>query len=102
VSDGSLRNYFGSTTALTTQAVWTPAAGKKARLLWASISLDTTDLAYITDGGVTKFGVRIQGGTTLIVPLPDGGYLSAALNNVIGVQTVAANGVHVTYMGTEE
>jgi len=109
-------------TAAGSSAVWTPASGKKFRLLAfevnigddATIGVAGVETIRLLDSATRIWGVQTQLGTTAlttdvteqhIVTLPPNGYLSAAANNVLNVSlgTVLATGVvSVNAWGLEE
>jgi hypothetical protein len=94
-------------TTATTTAVWTPASGKRFRLLSAIISTDTAMRVYLQDAtGQIIASFRLAANATVTIGqgngLPLNGYLSSAANNVLNVVTGAAGNVDVTVAGTEE
>lgn len=115
----------GVASALGNTTIWTPAAGKKFRLMAYSIELtgDATlaaaglDEITLTDSGVAigqGVSARIPAASAGVlgnVPLSGGmrqlgnGYLSAAANNVLQVNlsvALSAGEVRVNAIGTEE
>lgn len=99
----------GSTT------VWTPAAGKRVRILAVAVHIlnGSTSAAGIDvslqDGGANIWYLCKVGATNIdrynYTLLPLGGYLSAAADNLIRVNLSAAftvSGMYVTIWGYEE
>ncbi len=96
-----------SATVITNETtVWTPASGKKFRLLgW-----------YLAQGvatGAITLRDNTGGSTIVIIPqhtvgvgidfrLPGNGYLSAAANNVLTAQGVSTETITGFFFGTEE
>lgn len=83
------------------QALWTPAAGKKFRILGFSYFLGdyaTTaagSLITMKDGSTILFylaqiNTTVQGVISQFVALPNNGYLSSAANNVLNINLSAA------------
>jgi hypothetical protein len=107
-------------TTVAATAVWTPAAGKKFRLMGyvicpdagmgvAGIELITflDSAAAITIAHQTYLPIAgsIQHQTPIVVALPGNGYLSSAANNVLNVTlttAVTAGAVSIFVYGTEE
>jgi hypothetical protein len=90
-------------TAGTPNAAWTPAAGKKFRLMGWMLSLSVAGSVVFKDGGVEFM-------RTCLMPAGDGkpsppmanGYLSSAANNVLGVDVSATGAVSGFCYGLEE
>lgn len=86
----------------TNTTIWTPAAGKKYRLMGISIATSATVHLHIRDSGTIFHSVRLQGST---VTFDFGnGYLSALANNVLEVRNDSGTttNVWITAWGTEE
>jgi hypothetical protein len=90
-------------TAGTAATAWTPAAGKKFRLMGWMLSLSVAGSVIFKDGGAEFF-------RTCLMPAGDGkssppianGYLSSLANNVLGVDVSATGAVSGLCFGTEE
>lgn len=82
--------------------IWTPAAGKKFRLMGISVATSATVHLHIRDAGTIFHSVRSQGTTTSFDF--GNGYLSAAANNILEVRNDSGTttNVWVTAWGTEE
>lgn len=104
-------------TAAGQTVLWTPAIGKRARVMGFSIVVNpatTTaagSLVTIQDGAVDVENVLYLGIAAPAVPgrwaevFPDNGYLSVAPNNTISVNLSAAltaGGIYINIWGTEE
>ena len=98
-------------------AIWTPAAGKKFRLIGFSVVVrgDTTtaagSLVTLLDGATTIDNVCWLATTVATQPnrwsepLPGNGYLSAAANNILYANLSAAataGGIYINVWGCEE
>lgn len=85
--------------------VWTPATGKKFRLLGFSISVSAAANVLLEDNAAATFIFRtpkLVADTPYTFILPGRGYLSTAANNVLkATSSAAANGTG-TFFGTEE
>lgn len=90
----------------TATTVWTPASGKKFRLMGVSISVSGTNAAvHLRDGaGGTVFHTARASGTDTKDFYFGNGYLSTAANNVLEIYNLTGStiNVHVTAWGTEE
>lgn len=107
-------------TALGNTAVWTPASGKKFRLMGGLITIAGTaaaisvEVVQLTDGAagtviVDAAGVvptALASGQTVVIPFTLGqGYLSGAANTVLEANlgtAMASGAVYVSIHGTEE
>jgi hypothetical protein len=92
---------LGSATAET--AVWTPAAGKKVRLLRLVLTASAQTKLTLKDGtgGTTVAVVELAANSPLVVDLSNG-ILSAAANNALTISRSIAATLAGTLMGTEE
>ena len=89
--------------AADTQSLWTPAAGKRFRLMGLYLTSNATGLLTFNDG---------VGGTAIFIPRPAGnaiisvnfgqGILSAAANNVLSLVRSASTAIDGVVWGTEE
>lgn len=89
----------------TASTVWTPAAGKKFRLMGVQISTSAAAQVHLRDGaGGTRFHSQRTGGADTKDFNFGNGYLSAAANNVLEIlnSTGSSVDVWVTAWGTEE
>jgi hypothetical protein len=90
----------------TATTVWTPASGKKFRLMGVSISVSGTNAAvHLRDGaGGTVFHTARAAGTDTKDFSFGNGYLSTTANNVLEIYNLTGGtiNVHVTAWGTEE
>ena len=86
-----------------TQAVWTPTAGKKFRIMGVQISSGGAAFFYLQDATTTFYAVRMGGVDTKDFSFGNG-YLSSAANNVLNVynNTGSQVAVDVVVWGTEE
>ena len=86
----------------TNTTIWTPAAGKKFRLMGISIATSATVHLHIRDSGTIFHSVRLQGTTTSFEF--GNGYLSAVANNLLEVRNDSGTttNVWITAWGTEE
>ena len=102
-------------TLIGSTALWTPAAGKKFRILGFKVAIPSTattaagSTITLKDGAGTVFTLAVLGATTQIVTYQQtgmmNGYLSAAADNVLNVDLSAAltaGAVVVDVWGTEE
>lgn len=84
-------------------AIWTPAAGKKFRLMGWSLSSNVSGAALnIKDGSTVIIVLTTSTTTPSISPHIGNGYLSTAANNALNVQHAAATVVWGVVFGTEE
>ena len=85
--------------------IWTPASGKKVRLLGLHFSASAAAKVHIKDGasGTVIATIRLSAAGTYHLEL-NNGRLSASANNVLEIQnaTGSAVDVWVTAYGTEE
>jgi hypothetical protein len=89
----------------TATTVWTPASGKKFRLMAVQISSSGASLLHLRDGaGGTVFHTQRTAGIDSKYFEFGNGYLSAAANNVLEIlnKSTATINVWVTAWGTEE
>lgn len=89
----------------TATTVWTPAAGKKFRLMSIQISTSAAATVHLRDGaGGTRFHSQRTGGADTKDFNFGNGYLSSAANNVLEIlnSSGATINVWVTAFGTEE
>lgn len=91
-------------TAGTPVSVWTPAAGKKFRIMGWSLSLSVAGKILIQDAtGTTVLQTPLQAaGVGLASPNIGNGYLSALANNHVFVDVSANGNVDGIIYGTEE
>jgi len=90
-------------TSITT--VWTPASGKKFRLIGGSISVSAAMSVLFEDnsGGNTVFRTpKLLADTPYPLEVKDEGFLSAAANNVLKATGSAAGTITGTLWGAEE
>jgi hypothetical protein len=89
-------------TAGTPLAAWTPAAGKKFRLMGFALSLSVAAVIKLEDQGAEILRVaNIANGLNVSPPLGNG-FLSAAANNVLQVDVGSSGLVSGFVFGTEE
>lgn len=89
----------------TATTVWTPASGKKFRLMAVQISSSAASLLHLRDGaGGTIFHTQRTAGIDSKYFEFGNGYLSATANNVLEIlnKSTATINVWVTAWGTEE
>lgn len=93
-------------TAGTPATVWTPAAGKKFRILGWSLSLSVAGAIILWDNtGKSLEAFRLPAmpiGQGTVAPELDNGYLSAAANNVLQIDCTASGTIHGHIFGVEE
>lgn len=105
----------GSANAIGSTALWTPATGKKFRILGFSFTLPSTattaagSTITLMDNATAVFTLLLVGTTSDalsgVVNLPSGGYLSAVVNNVLNINLTAAltaGAIAVNAWGLEE
>lgn len=94
----------GSVATIASLTIWTPAAGKKFRLLGVIVSVGVTGNYTLLDNTGTIYDGFFLANTPCVITLPSNGYLSAAINNAFSVknQTAGAAGVAAWALGTEE
>jgi hypothetical protein len=84
-------------------AVWTPAAGKKFRLLGFILACGGTGVAVYFKDGATQISPTFTLAANQITQMDLGnGYLSSTANNVLNANLGAANTVGIWAYGTEE
>lgn len=84
-------------------AVWTPATGKKFRLLGFVLACGAIAVNVYLKDGATTFSPTFNLATHQVIQINLGnGYLSAAANNVLYANLSEANPVGVWAFGTEE
>jgi hypothetical protein len=91
-------------TAGTPVAVWTPAAGKKFRLMGYTLSLSVAGSIILEDAtGVEKIRTPLMAaGVGMISPQMGNGILSALANNALFIDVTATGTVNGFVYGTEE
>lgn len=85
-------------------AVWTPASGKKFRLMGWSLSPSGAATLFFNDGAslnIIRAG-STPAGQTLISPPLGNGYLSALANNALTIDVTSSTNVQGFVFGTEE
>jgi hypothetical protein len=107
---------LGGVAAAGNTAIWTPAAGKRFRLLGFIVSVASGatsaagTLVSLYDAAVGVFavisvGTTIPGGQTVVVSLAPNGYLSSTIGNALNLNlssALTAGVVTATAWGTEE
>lgn len=93
---------LGIATAETT--IWTPAAGKKFRLMGGIITATVATVLTFKDNtaGTTIFVLSMNAGVPFDISGMGNGILSAAANNVLTVTRSVASALDGTLFGTEE
>lgn len=92
-----------SVTAATPVAGWTPAAGKKFRLMGFMLSLSVAGAVILKDGATELIRTCLMpAGAGLASPGLGNGILSAAANNVLNLDVTATGTVTGFLFGTEE
>jgi hypothetical protein len=88
----------------TAQPVWTPASGKRFRLMGYQLSATGTQNITLADGGSQILVIPgIAAGQLNFSPTPMGnGILSAAANNVLTANAGGTNAISGYFFGTEE
>lgn len=89
----------------TPQVIWTPAAGKKFRLMGLALSLSVAGFLSLDDGGSVPDVVRLPAmpaGQGIDVETFGNGLLSVAANNTLRVDASANGNVNGMVWGTEE
>lgn len=99
----SIATFTGSTA----YTIWTPAAGKRFRLMGVSVVVTAASKVSLRDGTAGSgtafhtFGVAVAGDTYTFEF--GNGYLSSAVNNVLELYNVSAtSAAFITVFGTEE
>lgn len=84
-------------------SVWTPAAGKKFRLMGWALSLSVAGAVILDDNGSEIIRTpAMAAGVGLVSPPMGNGLLSAAANNPLKIDVTAGGNVHGYVFGTEE
>lgn len=95
-----------NTLAAGTEAtIWTPAAGKKFRIMGFVLAVDTATTSLVlrdNTAGTTILKTRAVLNQPVVTPPMGNGILSAAANNVLTIQAGVANNVDGFVFGTEE
>lgn len=102
LSNGIAHRATGALLAAGNLVIWTPAAGKKLRLLSLLCSVSAATVLTFNDGATPILDVTFAGAGTQPVPLAASGILSAAVNNTLNVTSSGAATVYATALGTEE
>jgi len=105
----------GTANAIGSTALWTPAAGKKFRVMGYTFTLPSTatsaagTVITLKDDATSVFTIIVMGTTSGAlsgsVELPGNGYLSTAADNVLNINCSAAltaGQIAVSVWGTEE
>ena len=100
----STRKDLSAVTITSITSVWTPASGKKFRLMGGCISLSAAGNVLFEDNAAAAFIFRTP---KLLADTPynfdlGNGYLSAAVNNILKATASAAGAITGTLYGTEE
>lgn len=86
-----------------TNALWTPAASKKFRIMGIAIGADTTTNIYVQDGATNIATLKVGAAENSLVVDFGQGILSSLANNVLNIfNNGAAAGLYLTVWGTEE
>ena len=93
-----------SLAAGTTYTWWTPAAGKKFRLMSVMMGSSAATMLTLKDGANNILTFNISGRDTKDFQLGNNGYLSSAANKVLNVYNNSATTITfwLTVLGTEE
>ena len=84
-------------------AVWTPASGKKFRLMGFALSLSVAGAVLLKDATAEFIRTPLMAaGIGLVSPNMGNGYLSSAANNVLAIDASANGSVSGYVYGTEE
>ena len=87
----------------TRQAVWTPNTGKRFRLTGLIVGASAETVLTLEDETTVFMSVLIPAKTSISIPLPASGYLSAAAGNKLNIKvletTVKITG---TFFGMED
>jgi hypothetical protein len=90
-------------TAGTPVGVWTPAAGKRFRLLGWALSLSVAGSVILKDQGAEFMRTPLMAaGVGLVSQVMANGYLSSAANNVLQIDVTASGNVSGFVYGIEE
>jgi hypothetical protein len=81
--------------------VWTPASGKRFRLLQAVVTTDVACTLSFQDQGTTFAVARTAAGQPLVLSFGNG-YLSTAVNRLLQIQRGTSATLTGTVMGVEE
>lgn len=84
--------------------VWTPAAGKRPRLLGVAVASSVAGRLAVRVGGTVVARLRVPASQTVVVPLGANGHLAAAVNDVVDVvnNTGGPADLDAVAWGTEE
>lgn len=98
------KNFAGNLTSGATSDIWTPAAGKRFRILLLAFSSGVATEMKFYDGATFLFALHITINDRVVLPLPFNGYLSAAANNVLKAKQDSGGvvGCDIWVLGTEE
>lgn len=104
VSNGVAHTTNASVGSAGSMTVWTPATGKRFRLLFAVVGSSVAGHLIVTDGGTSIIDVLVPANQSLALILPSNGVLSAASGNVLGVTngTGSTASLYASAIGTEE
>lgn len=110
IGDGKPREYHGSLagSAGAAGAVWTPASGKKFRLLTFQVSTDFSGEVLLVDGtlgvGTEIWRMNMTASMPVTIPIGPNGVLSFTANNVLNVynNSSTTGNVYVFATGDEE
>lgn len=93
-----------SVTSGTPAALWTPAAGKKFRIMRGQLSLSVAGQIILKDGSteILRSPKLTAGGVWDLGAALDNGILSSLANNVLNVDTTATGNIGGWVGGTEE
>ena len=90
-------------TAASPVAGWTPAAGKKFRLMGFALSLSVAGAVILKDSATELIRTPLMAaGVGLVAPPMGNGMLSATANNVLNIDVTATGTVSGFLYGTEE
>ena len=104
VTNGAAQFSVGTIASTASLTVWTPASGKRFRLLWLNLSTSVAGGVELVDGTTAFAEVALAAAVGQSILLPSGGYLSIAANNVLKLtnETGATSTMIGTAIGTEE
>lgn len=89
-------------TAGTPVTIWTPAAGKKFRLMGFHLGTTVAAGIILLDNAAEVLRVLASAGVSFMSPELDNGYLSTAANNPLKVNVTVTGNVSGFVYGTEE
>jgi hypothetical protein len=91
-------------TITTETTIWTPAAGKKFRLMAILFTLSSATRLTLRDNtaGTQFVVVAPNAGLPTVLVYPGNGYLSSSINNVLTAQSAAIANLDAVLIGTEE